>query len=455
MGGVQRAIARLRPSRRSRSLTARRLQRRAVSATRQIVDLVVPVPTRRPQRTAVVTPRHLASRGDVLVAAARPDDQRLVRRVASRHAGFRGGSRLRLQRRLLKVGLRSERALPMLVALVVIAAGVVSLGPNIVQPVGAAQGKAQPVRLAVGGGDTSSAIGNIDEGPTLDPSADGLTAYLGDGTFYKPVAVNTQVESGSGLLQHYTVKSGDTLTSIASQFGVSTMTVWWANHFKSKNDFHQGEELVIPPVNGLIVTVKVGDTIDSLAALYKVDTQSIIQLNSLTDPTLVVGQVLILPGAKGEPISTPKPTTKPKTSSSGGTGGTRVYPTTSGTWAWPVVGGGNYISQYFHYGHYGIDIAAKYGTPVVAARGGTVVFAGWKSNGGGYQVWINNGNNIYEMSCHMSSVTVHSGQAVVKGQQVGRIGMTGDATGTHDHFAISIGLPWSSGAYFVNPLNYL
>jgi murein DD-endopeptidase MepM/ murein hydrolase activator NlpD len=400
----------------------------------------------------VVTPRHLASRRDVLVAAPRADEHPLLRRVASRHPWFRGGSRLRLQRRLLKVGLRSERALPMVVALVVIVAGVVSLGPNIVQPVGAAQGKAQPVRLAVGGGDTSSAVGNIDEGAALDPSADGLTAYIGDGTFYKPVAVNTQVESGSGLLQHYTVKSGDTLTSIASQFGVSMMTVWWANHFKSKDDLHEGEELVIPPVNGLVVTVKVGDTIDSLAAEYNVDTTSILDLNNLTDPALVVGQVLILPGAKGDPIASPKPTTKPRTTSSGGT---HVYPTTSGTWAWPVVGGGNYISQYFHYGHYGIDIAAKYGTPVVAARAGTVAFAGWKSNGGGYQVWINNGNGYYEMSCHMSAVTVHTGQSVVKGQQVGRIGMSGDATGPHDHFAISIGLPWASGSYFVNPLNYL
>ena len=39
-------------------------------------------------------------------------------------------------------------------------------------------------------------------------------------------------------------------------------------------------------------------------------------------------------------------------------------PTTysGGSFAWPVVGGGNYISQYFRYGHYGVDIAASYGT---------------------------------------------------------------------------------------------
>jgi murein DD-endopeptidase MepM/ murein hydrolase activator NlpD len=118
------------------------------------------------------------------------------------------------------------------------------------------------------------------------------------------------------------------------------------------------------------------------------------------------------------------------------------------------VGGGNYISQYFHYGHLGIDIAATYGTPIVAPLAGVVVFAGWKSNGGGYQVWISHGNNLYTMSCHMSGVTVSTGQSVGRGQGVGRVGMSGWATGPHDHFAVSIGYPWGGGSYFVNPLNY-
>jgi hypothetical protein len=70
---------------------------------------------------------------------------------------------------------------------------------------------------------------------------------------------------------------------------------------------------------------------------------------------------------------------------------------------WPVVGGGNYISQYFHYGHEAIDIAADYGSRVVAAAGGHVIFAGWKSNGGGWQVWISHGGGIYTRQPHVGA----------------------------------------------------
>lgn len=341
----------------------------------------------------------------------------------------------------------------MAVAFIVVLASVVSLAPGAVRSVGAAQPASQNVRLAIGG--TSSA-GTAD--PLLGGTAgtgNTLGDYVDDGTFYKPVAVDTTVESGSSLLRHYTVRSGDTLTGIASRFGVSMMTLYWANHLSAKDSLKIGESLIIPPVNGLVVTVAVGDTLDALAAKYKVDAAAILDLNGLTDPSLVVGQVLIIPGAKGAPIptATPAPTRAPTTSSSGSyTGKAPTY--SGGAWAWPVVGGGNYISQYFHYGHLGIDIAATYGTPIVAPLAGVVVFAGWKSNGGGYQVWISHGNNLYTMSCHMSGVTVSTGQSVGRGQQVGRVGMSGWATGPHDHFAVSIGYPWGGGSYFVNPLNY-
>ena len=96
---------------------------------------------------------------------------------------------------------------------------------------------------------------------------------------------------------------------------------------------------------------------------------------------------------------------------------------------WPVVGGGNYISQYFHYGHYAIDIAADYGSRVRAGGRRTVIFAGWKSNGGGYQVWIAHGSGLYTTYNHMSAVTVGRGQHVGRGQQVGRVGQSGNATG--------------------------
>ena len=449
--GVQRALARLRPLDRNRSLAVRRLHRRAVGITRGIVDRLVPVPTRRPEGIGGVAPRHLASHRDIVAASAKAPGHgplAVLHFLASLHPQWRGVSRLRLQRRLIKVRLGSERALPMGIAVAVIVAGVVSLGPLAVHPVGAAQGSGQEVRFAIGGGELgASDVGLVDD-PAPDASgSQGLGAYIDDGTFYKPVAVDTIVESGSELLRHYTVRAGDTLTGIASRFGVSMMTLWWANKLESKDSLHQGQVLVVPPVNGLVVTVTAGDTLEGLGAKYHVDPQAILDLNNLSDPLLVVGQVLILPGAKGAPIPTPKVVYRSSTSS-----GTKTYIYTSGTWAWPVPGG--YISQYFHYGHYGVDIAAPYGSTIVAARGGTVTYAGWNSNGCGYEVRIYIGSNLYIQNCHMSSVAVHAGQSVGKGQFIGRVGMSGNATGPHDHFAVSVGEPFTSGAYFVNPLRY-
>ena len=146
-----------------------------------------------------------------------------------------------------------------------------------------------------------------------------------------------------------------------------------------------------------------------------------------------------------------RPSSKPATSprAAAPPGRRRTY--TGGQFLWPVVGGGNYISQYFHYGHYAIDIAADYGSRVRAAAAGTVIFAGWKSNGGGYQVWIAHGSGLYTTYNHMSAIIVGRGQSVGRGQQVGRVGQRGNATGPHLHFEVWRGPVWDGGTR-VNPL---
>ena len=282
--------------------------------------------------------------------------------------------------------------------------------------------------------------------------------FIDDGTLVKPIAVDTTVPDGSGLVQKYKVKKGDKLGDIATQFKVSPMTIVWANNLKSKTDFKKGDTLRIPPVTGLIVKVAATDTLATIASKYGVDGTDILVTNGIDDPNLVVGQVLVLPGAKGKAI--PKPSIKPSTrlnkyGGGGGvshSGGPKTY--TGGRFLFPVVGGDNYISQYFHYGHYAIDIAADYGTTARAAAGGTVIFAGWKSNGGGYQVWVAHGSGLFTTYNHMSAISVGRGQHVGRGQQVGRVGQSGNASGPHLHFEVWRGPVWDGGRR-VNPLGYL
>jgi murein DD-endopeptidase MepM/ murein hydrolase activator NlpD len=380
-----------------------------------------------------------------------------------------------------------ERLVPVLVAGFLLVASVTAVPGFARGATGATEGSGAAPRIVVGGGDGPNAgtdvsgpndgtgVG-VDQGLGIDEAAgrvalgqeeaagvpDVAGQFLADGTLLKPVVVDTTVEDGSSQLRTYKVRSGDTLTGIANRTGVSMMTIWWANKLKSKDDLKIGQVLVIPPVDGLVLTVKPGDTLDSIAAARHVDAADITTTNGLTDTTLVIGQVLIVPGARGAAIPTPKPTKRPtirvatvsRPSTSTRTGHTARPPSqySGGAFAWPVAGG--YISQYFSSYHPALDIAADYGTPVKAAAGGTVIFAGWKSNGGGYQVWIAHGSDLYTTYNHMSSLAVSFGQHVGRGQFIGRIGATGRATGPHLHFEVWRGPVWSGG-YRVNPLAYL
>lgn len=382
--------------------------------------------------------------------------------LAPRHAAR---PRPMSMRRSLAVRLSSEHMLPILAAVFVLGASLISFQPATASAAtGSVDGAGSAPRIAIGGTDqldprelavqlgtrASTGQSGLEGAPTA--------SYADDGTIYKGVAVDTTVADGKALLETYTVRSGDTLTGIASRYGISMMTIWWANKLTAKDQLHVGQKLTIPPVNGLVITVKTGDTLDSIAAQYKVDGPDVLAINQLEDPNLVIGQTLILPDAAGAPIPTIKPTTvKPRTnntnsgSSSCGSCGGGTYG--GGAFAWPVVGGNNYISQSFHYGHYGTDIAATYGSKVVAAAKGVVTFAGWKSNGGGYQVWISHGSGLFTTYNHMAGVNVSAGQSVGRGQQVGRIGQSGNATGPHLHFEVWKGPIWNGGTR-VNPLRY-
>jgi murein DD-endopeptidase MepM/ murein hydrolase activator NlpD len=379
------------------------------------------------------------------------------------------GARLRSN---VLAALTSERILPVGAVLLILVSAVVSLTPGSTQAaVGSTNGDISGPRLVVGGENGArsggvlsdgtpglpglTALGDLpDQGSVEEDTASDDEGFLEDGTLMKPVVVDTSVADGQSLLVSYTVQQGDTLTGIASRFGVEMMTIWWANSLTSKDALKVGQTLVVPTVNGLVVHVAEGDTIEGLAGRYGIDPGAIIDVNGLEDPNLVIGQTLIMPGARGDGIAAPSPT--PVVRSSGGSSTTTRTPTTysGGTMRWPVVGGNYYISQYFHYGHYGLDIAADYGTPVVAASAGTVLFAGWKNNGGGYQVWLAHGSGIYTTYNHMSAFLVGRGESVGRGQQVGRVGMTGNATGPHLHFEVWIGPIWDGG-YRVNPLKYL
>ena len=103
--------------------------------------------------------------------------------------------------------------------------------------------------------------------------------------------------------------------------------------------------------------------------------------------------------------------------------------------------------------HTGMDIAAPSGTAISATGKGKVIYAGWRG-GYGNTVMIDHGRNksgqnIVTLYGHMSSISAKSGQVVSKGQQIGKVGSTGNSTGPHCHYEVRL-----NGAT-VNPRPYM
>jgi len=97
--------------------------------------------------------------------------------------------------------------------------------------------------------------------------------------------------------------------------------------------------------------------------------------------------------------------------------------------------------------HPGIDIADPTGTPIHAAKGGQVIFAGWEGGYGNF-VLIDHGGGIVTGYAHQSQIAVTQGQTVSQGQTIGSVGSTGDSTGPHLHFEVRInGAPQNPRSY--------
>ena len=243
----------------------------------------------------------------------------------------------------------------------------------------------------------------------------------------------------------YSVRDGDTLSTIAERFDVSSESVKWANPKVNWKRIKPGDEINVPPVTGVVYKVRTGDTIYSIAKKYQANAQAIVDFpfNSFANDeefTLVVGQTLIIPdGIMPNAVAVSTRFAAVLTPDAGSVSAT-------GSCVWPAYGR---LTQNFSWYHKGIDIANKSGGAVLAADAGRVITAGWTSSGYGYHVIVDHGNGYQTLYAHMASVSVVAGQSVARGSVLGQMGSTGRSTGMHLHFEII-----RSGGR-VGPLGYL
>lgn len=262
-------------------------------------------------------------------------------------------------------------------------------------------------------------------------SSYGGTEYLAS----VPIVQNSTANGSQNKITDYVVLNGDTLSTIAAKFNVSTDTIRYANNITDINSISPGDKLIIPPVTGVLHTVVAGETTAGIAKRYAASEEMIISQNNLYGEDLVVGMKIMVPD--GEIPQAPKPVVQTRVASTGGgVQGSSQRTIASGQFIFPTVNAQGYYNGY-HY--WAIDVPGAYGTPIYAADSGRIVEAqyGW-SGGYGNTILLDHGNGYTTRYGHMSSLAVVGGY-VTKGQVIGYMGSTGRSTGTHLHFEIIIG----------------
>lgn len=106
----------------------------------------------------------------------------------------------------------------------------------------------------------------------------------------------------------YMVEGGDTLSSIAKKFNITTNTIKWANGLSDVDSIKPGQKLTILPFIGTIHKVKSSEDLNKIASLYNASIDQVIEENGLLDNKIEEGQVLMIPGGRiWEPTPQPQP----------------------------------------------------------------------------------------------------------------------------------------------------
>jgi len=258
---------------------------------------------------------------------------------------------------------------------------------------------------------------------------------IGGGSIAESVIEASAVSLESGVLEpetfsrprmlafdSYLIQSGDIIGNLAAEFGLNQDTLISANGIRNTRLIQVGHTLKIPNQDGIFYSVKNGDSLSSISERYNTDTNAIMIANELFSDNISSGVELFLPGAKLDSVNLQEingdlfmwPVSGRITSSYG----YRANPFTG-------------VRQF----HSGMDISSNTGTPIRAAMSGRVSAAGYDNVLGNY-VAITHHSGYRTLYGHMSMIRVRPGAYVGTGERIGDVGSTGVSTGPHLHFTV-------------------
>jgi len=247
-----------------------------------------------------------------------------------------------------------------------------------------------------------------------------------------------------GKVIDYAVQIGDTISTIAQKFSITTNSILWENNLTYYSTIKPGQTLKILPISGINYKIKSGDTLQKVVKEYGGSVQEIINFNKLASASdITIGQAIIIPGGK-KTVSAPVRISNPTNTSFAADASATIN---GAKLQWPT--NSTKITQYFSWVHSGLDIGNKIGQPIYAAESGKIEVAGWNNGGYGYYAIINHSGGLQTLYAHLSRIDIKVGQNVSRGQVIGGIGSTGRSTGPHLHFEVRV------NGQRTNPLNYI
>ena len=242
-------------------------------------------------------------------------------------------------------------------------------------------------------------------------------------------------EDTKKVITEYIVEEGDNLSSIADKFGISLDTLFWANDLNKNSLLKIGQELIIPPVSGVIHHVKSGDTVSDIAQKYKGKTDEIVVFNNLSNEgDIYIGDIVIIPNGVMPVVPVQyAPVTVPLADS---------------YFICPILS--CRITQGRHF-YNAVDFShGNCGESILAAAGGTVLkvkltnsTSRWAFGGAGNTISILHPNGVVTSYGHVAVSFVNPGDQVSQGQIIALMGGmpgtpgAGMSTGCHVHFGVS------------------
>lgn len=220
------------------------------------------------------------------------------------------------------------------------------------------------------------------------------------------------------------IAPGETIDSIATRYNLIPTTLMGMNPSLRSGKAPVGQEIQIPPYNGIRVEVPAGRSIRDVAAQYRVRPDLLYEINGCQRSPRVV----FVPGVNWSPVADSK-----TTSTTGILTGSPL-PKNS-----VLLGYGWYVpsGQGKPVFHSGIDLASAIGTPVRAVGDGTVAFA--RSQGAyGNLVVINHQKGYQTRYAQLGRINVKLGQTVKRGTPIGTVGQTGTPSSREPHLHFEV-----------------